>query len=350
VAFASGVARRTNKGVLVEEASTNLCLQSQAFDSVWSPIGGSVTANGAVAPDGTTTADLINEDGATSAHRIDQPVTVAAGAATFSFYVKYAGRQWLRIEPYNTAAPGTNAVWFDIQNGVKGTQQANCTGAITALGNGWYRLTWTATVTAATLTLSIRGALADGSGTNYAGLNGGAYYLWGAQLEAASTASSYIVTTTTSATRAADVISIAQSMVAPFSAVTEFEPNIIGTDQRVFAISDGTSDNWLLMWLNLGAPTASVRSGGSSQANIAVGVAATAGSLIKFAARCATDNVQAARGGTLGSPDTSATAPTGVTTLSIGSTSSVAYLNGYVRRAIVYPRALSDAELQAMTR
>jgi hypothetical protein len=51
--------------LLVEPAATNLCLQSEAFNTTWTRVSGgtgllpAITANAVVAPDGTTTAETI---------------------------------------------------------------------------------------------------------------------------------------------------------------------------------------------------------------------------------------------------------------------------------------------------
>lgn len=348
VSFASGVARQTNRGLLVEEARTNLLLQSQTFDNAsWTKTSATVTADQTAAPDGTTTADKLVVNNAVSFGRAQQVVTLSAATAyRLSIFAK-AG-EWSRVA-FRVAEDAAQFVFFNISTGAVETAQAAwTTPTIEALGNGWYRCSATYTTVGTSYTIRIAPSNADGSFSTGDGTSG--IFIWGAQLEAASTASSYIASTTASVTRAADLITIAQGMTAPFSAVTEFQPNIVGTDQRIFAVSDGTSDNWLLMWLNSGTPTASVRAGGSAQASIGIGSAVTAGAVVKLAARCATNDVQAARDGTLGSPDTVATAPTGLTTLSIGAASSAGYANGYVRRAIVYPRTLSDNELQTATR
>ncbi len=55
-------------GLLIEAAATNEAKQSEAIDvSPWTPFGSTVTtANDAVAPDGTTTADWLEDDDAGS--------------------------------------------------------------------------------------------------------------------------------------------------------------------------------------------------------------------------------------------------------------------------------------------
>jgi hypothetical protein len=78
-----------------------------------------------------------------------------------------------------------------------------------AVGNGWYRLTLTATLTSAgsaNVLLYLNNA-DSASAITYAGTGTGSY-IYGAQLEAGATASSYIPTTTAAATRSADVAQI----------------------------------------------------------------------------------------------------------------------------------------------
>jgi hypothetical protein len=66
-------------GILLEPAATNLALRSQEFDNpAWTTQASSVTANAAVAPDGTTTADSLVEDTSGTTHTIRQNITITA--------------------------------------------------------------------------------------------------------------------------------------------------------------------------------------------------------------------------------------------------------------------------------
>ena len=80
------------RGLLIEEARTNLVTRSDQV-SLWSRQGtAGVTADDAVAPDGTTTADRLgNVDG--HANRIAKgPIAVTGGASyTLSAYLKGSG-------------------------------------------------------------------------------------------------------------------------------------------------------------------------------------------------------------------------------------------------------------------
>jgi hypothetical protein len=183
-AFASGELRRTDKGVLIEGARTNLCLQSQTFDNAsWTKNRASVSADAIAAPDGTTTADKLVEDAtAANSHRLFQNITTTAIAMTGSVFAKAAERSriYIRTDRSDTTTP---AVWYNLANGTVGTATTGMTGSIYALGNGWYRCV--ATIDAAlagTSSFLIGMATADNS-ANYDGDGASGLYLWGAQLE-----------------------------------------------------------------------------------------------------------------------------------------------------------------------
>src|SRR5690606_28444125 len=50
---------RAVRGLLVEEARTNLCLQSEDYATTWTPTNVTIGANETIAPDGTVTADKL---------------------------------------------------------------------------------------------------------------------------------------------------------------------------------------------------------------------------------------------------------------------------------------------------
>ena len=90
-----------------------------------------------------------------------------------------------------------NGVYFDLQNGVIGTTLGTATATMTAVGDGWYRLTVTFTSTGS-VSGGINFHVTTGNGVlSYAGANttDGAYF-WGAQVEARSSVTAYTATTT----------------------------------------------------------------------------------------------------------------------------------------------------------
>ena len=185
-------------GFLIEEQRTNLFTYSSQFDdSGWSKSASTVTANTVIAPDGTLSGDTLIEDATNAQHFISKVGSIQSGSVTLSIYAKAAGRDWIRIQTYS----GVMA-WFNISTGVLGTVQSGCTATITSVGNGWYRCA--ATVTYVNQTNYVFLANADGV-TSYTGNGFSGVHIWGAQLEAGSFATSYIATTSASATRTTDL-------------------------------------------------------------------------------------------------------------------------------------------------
>jgi hypothetical protein len=187
-------------GFLVEEQRTNLLLRSQEFDDAgWFKNGATVTTNTVVSPDGTLTADKLVEDTATSLHRTYYQLATTAGAHTFSLYAKKAEREWLVLILFDNS--GTSpSVYFNLSTGVVGNT-SNATGTITSVGNGWYRCTITATIGASGASgAQVYLTTANGGPVTYTGDGTSGIYIWGAQLEAASTVGPYIKTVATAIT------------------------------------------------------------------------------------------------------------------------------------------------------
>lgn len=349
--FASGELRRTDKGVLIEGARTNLCLQSQTFDNAsWTTSTGTLTANQAVAPDGTTTADKLVGDAASANGRVVQTFTGTIGATyTLSVYAKTAGGTLARLY-FDDSGTNIATVTYDTITGavssaagVSGGNWTSPSSTSTALGNGWWRfsLTFTATTVAPTRVALWHRDTSDGT-------NG--LYLWGAQLEAASFPSSYIPTTTASATRAADVLTVPVSGIDyPLSLYSEWELSSNSTVQSLFAATNAAGDNRHTHYINTTA-RAITFSGGVNQAQN-LGSTPTAGTRYKLASRCSVNSFQLAMGGALATEDTSGSVPTTPTNVVFG-TEAVAGSNfafAYLRRCALWTRALTDSELQTVT-
>jgi hypothetical protein len=191
--------------LLLEPQRTNLALYSAQFDDAsWTKADTSVTANTTTSPDGTTNADSLIENTATALHQISQGTAAAGGVYTATIYAKPNGRNWVFI---NIAAAANYGAWFDVQNGTVGTIQSNITSAtITSVGNGWYRCSLTGNTIALNPRISFTMATSNASFA-YTGNGTSGLFIYGAQLELGAYPTTYIPTTTASATRVADSFS-----------------------------------------------------------------------------------------------------------------------------------------------
>jgi len=340
------------QGLLIEEARTNLCLQSEDFATTWTVTGATVSTNATTAPSGTTTADKLEEDTSTGSHLVTQNITFTAVSHTASIFAKKAERDWIRVLFFD----GTNtfSAFFNLNTGTVGTiTGAGATASIQNVGNGWYRCAVTATASAGSGSFAPRVALADNN-SSYAGSAGSGIFLWGAQLEAGAFPTSYIPTTTTALTRAADVASV--NTLSPwFNSVTgtlyaEYNIPVAVQNQNAVALTDGTNNNRMI-----------IRAANSSTQTIFIGVdtsvtqwsaalaAAPTNATTKSSFAYATNDIAWVRNaGTVGT-DATATIPT-VNQLKLGADGDgTSRLSGWLRRVTYYPRKLSSAELQAIT-
>jgi len=183
--------------LLLEPQRTNLALRSEEFDnSDWIKVATTITSKTTTAPNGTTTADKIIPSATSSSHSIYQTIGVIGDTRTMSCYVKKVDYRYVTLQ-YGTASSRFD---FDTLTFNGGTNTG-----YDVLTNGWYRIyaTLTATVNARATIL-----IPDNAGNiTYVGDGTSGTFIWGAQLEAGAYPTTYIPTTTASATRIADSFS-----------------------------------------------------------------------------------------------------------------------------------------------
>jgi hypothetical protein len=217
--FSANALRRTDLGVLVEAAATNLCTQSQTLDNAaWTLNDLTVTANATTAPDGTATAELFTDNSNNVIHRFfSTGISFTSGTTyTTSVYLKGGTLRFISVR-HELTSSGPVYAWLtlDTTNGTIANNGATATYAVQALANGWYRVSIVgaagATFNDNLLIAGSNVSTAPGqssAGNVYVG-SGQTFSAWGAQVEVQSSApTSYITTTTTSVTRNADVLTI----------------------------------------------------------------------------------------------------------------------------------------------
>ena len=173
-------------------STTNHILWSEAFDNaVWvKQSGATVTPNNTLAPDGTLTADRINNVNGSTSVSVYQQVLFTTGPYTFSVYLKAGTTSSCVLGAYETGFKTGTATILSGPGSVSGTSLFTITGLSTT---EWTRVSYTVTGTAATTSLYVYPET-TGVGT------GKSIYAWGAQVEYGSAAESYVKTTTSSVT------------------------------------------------------------------------------------------------------------------------------------------------------
>jgi hypothetical protein len=215
---ASGVARFDHNpttfeslGLLIEESRTNLLTYSEEFNNAaWTKSRSSITANTIVAPDGTLTGDKLVEDTtATSTHQATRTFNAVSGTTyTATIYAKAAERGFAGIGLGDGAFGATNIVTINLSTGATSVISGTATAASTFVGNGWYRVSVTATATSTETAINRIYASNSGTTVSYTGDGYSGIYIWGAQLEAGAFPTSYIPTVASQVTRSADAASM----------------------------------------------------------------------------------------------------------------------------------------------
>lgn len=357
------------KGLLIEEQRTNLLTYSEQFDdAAWSKNSTTVTANTTAAPNGSATADTLANTATTAAHSVSHPVTTVSGNTfTMSFFVKKGTVQYITIGLYFNASNNSGA-GFDLDagtvtgTGAIGTGYSASNATINSVGNGWYRISVVCTIgdSVANTARLFHRSVPYTSGTlvdSYAGLISEESFIWGAQLEAASFATSYIPTVASQVTRAADNASMTGTNFSSWynqNSGTMFVQYVVnglnpGGANAPYGISDNTTSNSITSRTpNSQATNFAVRVGGVFQANLTSATVAI-GAVAKSAGAYALDDFKFSTNAAAVQTDTSGTLPI-VTQMQIGgTTSSVSPLNGTISRIAFYPRVLADSELQGIT-
>lgn len=192
------------QALLIETGSTNLCRESQQFDDAnWGKAPSvTVAANVAIAPDGTLTADRLDHDGVGASHGAARLcVFTGDGEKSMSIYLKAGTAAFTEIAVHDSTAAITRhrarLTWATLA--VTTTLGSGTLYTLEALANGWYRLM-----------ASVPGVIAANSNSLFVYPVGtvpsgaGNVYAWGAQVENVLVPTSYIPTTTATASRVYD--------------------------------------------------------------------------------------------------------------------------------------------------
>jgi hypothetical protein len=366
---ASGVARFEHNpvtgeslGLEIEESRTNLLTYSDQFDNAaWTKARSNITANTIVAPDGTLTGDKFFDDTtAASNHNLRATAAITSGTTlTGSVYVKQGEVYNIGLSIGDSSNSSTQQrVIFNLQaltTTTEGTVNPLVTSptniTFTHVGNEWYRVGYTATVTDTSaklwLFLNLGSTTYDGDG--YQGL-----YIWGAQLEAGAFATSYIPTVAAQVTRAADVATMTGANFSSWYRADEGTFLVqasranVGATAGLVQVDDGTIQNRIaIQTSNTEKCRIFVMTNSATQTQVDSAASLTVNTPFAAVMSYASNDVGSALNGTSMTTDISATLPV-VSTLRIGQGTTVVSASN-LRRIVYYPERLAAAELQGMT-
>ena len=241
------ISKTTLKWFLNEWQRTNICNYSDLAVSGWALTACTRTYNAGIAPDGTNSmVKIIPNVGSNSAYAYNVNITTTAQQYTVSCYVK---ADWFNFVQFRFSASISS--WyanFDLQNGVVWTRSLWTSSGIETTSVAWVYRVWavTDTVAATTAAIAIQVVPAANSGSaapvTWDWVSG--ILAWGMQIENWINASSYIPTTTTTATRNTD------SLIMN----TKNAINTYGACSFIATIEDNSQFDRRIMWFTGNTP------------------------------------------------------------------------------------------------
>jgi hypothetical protein len=348
------------RGLLIEEARTNVVLQSQ-FSSGWTIENSTNTAGATVSPSGATDGVKFAATSATTNFTQFQVMSLTTGSRyTQSIFVKPAEYNFLQFAVSNTLRAG---FVFNLTTGaITETFNAGNLSAIGGsiyVGNGWYRLwiSFTPAMSSFDMNISLLNTATAASRNIYgmpifAGTAGSGVYIWGAQVEEGAFPTSYIPTAANPGSRSADTANMTGTNFSSWYNQSEgsFVVNaaLEGNSGRTFIVFDSGVTNYSLVDFATSASSASVVSGGSTVASFTLG-SVSQGVLSKASLAYKLNDFACVLNGGAVQVDTSGAVPVSPNQLGIGNFSGTAQLNGWVSSFVFYPQRLPNATLQSLT-
>jgi len=340
------------KGLLIEEQRTNLFPSSNDF-TTWAEgtTSGATTGlryiqeNVAVGPNGQISAHKLVESTDNDQQRIyDAFYGMTANTDyTYSVFLK-AGE---RTEAF-VRTTGTSGMLVDLSDGTF-TVIGGSNHDVQPVGNSWYRCSFTVNEPGTFVVPWIN--ISSGGNATYTGDGTSGIYVYGAQLEEGSFATSYIPTSGSQVTREPDIASIPVTAFGynqdAGTVVVEATPIVLNSGNLLnlnTAGSDATS-----IYANPNTSGHLVVRNTTTQVNLDAGSFASGQASKLGLAIKENDFAVCLDAGTVAS-DNSGTLPSPIATMAIGSTAPHnGFCNSHIKSLKYFPRRLTDAQLQELT-
>jgi hypothetical protein len=277
-------------GFYARASVTNLVTHSQVF-SQWTPFHAAVSTAAPTAPDGTPSANRLIE---TSSYgyqcRYRQTASPAAGVHTASLFAKKSERSvvWMQLENGSNYA----TIHFDLNTGTVQSAGGSLavTPAIETVGDGWYRLTVTATLAAAPTYIyaGLSNSTSSQGAYQYAGDGSSGATFWQAQLVRGSDAGPVIPTGSATVATGADNLRLHHGFMQDEDFLLLVRAKLLNLSGRKNFLGfsgSGVAADSLTLHAESGSLGASVVNGGVSQDTGAFSLAAARGEEIALALR-----------------------------------------------------------------
>jgi hypothetical protein len=351
---ASGVARFEHNpvtgeslGLEIEEQRTNLLTYSEDLsNAIWTKTATAVYANTVIAPDGALTGDTLSVSTVASAQGVGIAFT-ADGTSTYtgSIYVRKVGNVELLFVYRANISTGNvySQLNFNTSTGFVGFSGSSATTSsysVTDVG-GWWRISITAGgIPAGTMRLNVR-VVSQPVGTNL--------FLWGAQLEAGSFATSYIPTVASQVTRSSDSASMTGTNFSSWYRADEgtlYAEAIVSRTSWCSFISNSSASNYIAQrYSAIGTGVAGdIVANSVTQASIGTATASGKNSLTYKV-----NDFAVSVNGAAASTDVLGSVPV-VDRITFGSDNSGnSVINGTIKKFAYYAKKLTNAELVGLT-
>lgn len=348
--------------LLLEPASTNLIPYSEDFSNVaWAKLGSTITSNVVLSPDGSVNADKLVEDSSNAVHQIFDSAVVSGNDYSFSVFAKISERRYFSLSLSDNIRY-VSQYTFDLQEGVLTDSYDYATATsdykITDFGNGWYRFELSSNYAFSgnvygRIFLENTPTPSNVPSNTYLGDGTSGIYIYGAQLEQKSYATSYIPTSGSTAPRAAETCNGAgttaeiNSQEGVLYAEIRALANEVTT--RVIGISDGSINNRFILFYGISDNTINLQvrrlTINQTVTNITI---PSVLDYSKLAVKYSENEVKFYVNGILVDFDT-ATMPIGLNELAFDDGAGGAPFHGRVKKLSVYDSALTDSQLEALT-